>query len=96
MAVLGDSQLIIQFMTRQATPRRAHLANKLSLCQAICKSLPVKVHVLFVPREQNRWADWLSKVGAKVESLKTIEELGVEVTELLHPPRLQAHTSLVG
>ena len=52
--------------------------------------------MLFVPREQNRWADWLSKVGAKVDSPRTVEELGVELAEHACPPKLQAHTSVVG
>ena len=51
VTILGDSQLIIQFVNRQATPRSAHLANKIATCHTLRRTIPVKTHVLFVPRE---------------------------------------------
>jgi ribonuclease HI len=32
VAILGDSSLVVQFMNRQATPKRSHLANRVSAC----------------------------------------------------------------
>jgi hypothetical protein len=44
------------------------------------------VHIVFVPREANRWADWLSKVGANLNQDATLSDLGVTPEEHSCPP----------
>ena len=44
----------------------------------------MKSHIIFVPRENNLWADWLSKVGATGDA--DLTTLGVVVREDAAPP----------
>jgi hypothetical protein len=54
----------------------------------IRKRLPLKTHVLYVPRARNQLADWLSKVGATVEAEVKLDELAVgDLLESDPPPK---------
>lgn len=43
--------------------------------------------MVFIPRESNLWADWLSKVGADIQGDKDLGDLGVEPEETNSPPK---------
>jgi hypothetical protein len=54
----------------------------------IRKRLPIKTHILYVPRARNQLADWLSKVGATVDDEVALDELAIgELLESDPPPK---------
>ena len=75
VVIYGDSDLTVKFLNRQATPRVQKLARRVSLCQDARKGLGIPTHVLYVPRERNQLADWLSKVGSTIEDEITLAQL---------------------
>lgn len=87
IVIYGDSDLTVKFLNRQAQPRVQKLATRVALCTDIRKRMPVPTHVLYIPREKNQLADWLSKVGATVQQEVQLHELGVDLREDDPPPK---------
>ena len=58
----GDSALFIAFMQKRYKPGKPQLAALVSATRqllASCRGWPV--HCVHVPRDCNRWADWLGQ-----------------------------------
>ena len=62
----GDSRLIIQFMTGGARPGKPYLLHKVKECKRLSKEFQCRVYWHFVPREENRIADWLARQATEV------------------------------
>lgn len=62
------------------------MATRVAACNELRKKLPVPCHVLYIPRERNQLADWLSKVGSTIESSVQLHELGIDPLSEGDPP----------
>lgn len=60
---IGDSKLVVDFCARTARPSHAPLFLALAELNLVFRQLCGNFCVTHVPREQNRIADWLSKIG---------------------------------
>ncbi len=68
LLVRGDTNLIISFMTRAARPGKRELVILVKEAQDTLRGWGRKVRFQWVPREENRTADWLSNVAAALTS----------------------------
>jgi ribonuclease HI len=61
VAVVGDSDLIIKFMTKAYKPQKKDLVRLVKEGRdLIATNRKINFVFLHVPRLQNQWADWLS------------------------------------
>ena len=91
VVVMGDSLLIVQFINRVYNPRVNSLVQRVAEAQRIRRASPVPIHVLFVPRERNLLADWLSRCGTAYQEEKDITELAPNLQENSQPPFKPRH-----
>ena len=63
MVVLGDSHLVISFMRGLFKPKLRELVTLVRRCKEVARKLPYRVIYAHIPREENQWADFLSKVA---------------------------------
>ena len=68
LLVRGDTNLIISFMTRAARPGKRELVVLVKEAQDLLRGWGRKVRFQWVPRDENKTADWLSNVAAALES----------------------------
>lgn len=75
LIVRGDSNLIIAFMTKAATPGKRELVVAVKEAREVTMGWGRRLVYQWVPREDNTWADWLSNVAAKLQRSVTLPEL---------------------
>ena len=63
--LISDSQLIVNQLKGTWSIRETNFLNYYYECQEIITRLKIKVSINWVPREQNKRADELSKIGIK-------------------------------
>ena len=72
LLIRGDSRLIIQFLTRQANPGRREFVEGIKWVKETIKEKGYKVKYQWVPREENKWADWLGNSARKIKKDVTL------------------------
>lgn len=75
LVVRGDSNLVIAFMTKAATPGKRELVVAVREAREETMGWGRRVVYQWVPREENTWADWLSNVAYKLQRDVTLPEL---------------------
>ncbi len=75
LLVRGDADLIIKFLNKSARPGKRELVVMVKRTQEALRGWGRTVHFQWVPREENKMADWLSNVAASREADVTLPEL---------------------
>ena len=75
LLVRGDSNLVIAFMNKAAKPGKRELVVSVKEARETTMGWGRRVRYQWVPREENKWADWLSNVAFKQSGDITLAEL---------------------
>ena len=78
--VIGDSELMINFMNRAARPSKPSLMRKVVEATTIRHRLGMRVIFSHVLRAGNQVADWLARQAAIAKATRSMDKLGVATT----------------